>query len=421
MNDPKSEKDPAIQDETDATPEAESETATTAEGLESKPDDATDSDGIAADPEAEATAVEDTPAEDMPAPEPVGGTAAVPPPRSGGFPWATAVLGALVIAGGAYLFKVNGDVASMQSAVSGLSPKISALSKRIDALEGGTGETVAAQPMEGGVDAARIEALETAISGLSNAESAAAQIATLEKRLAALEGGAPAPSEGAVTPAVSGNLSALETNLSDLGTNVADLGVGLSALAERLDALESQPMGASTRVPALLLAIGQLGEALTGADGFSEELSTVKALAGGDFGGEALATLDPLAASGVPTVIALRDSFRPIAGDIVRAAVIPEDAGWLTGTVDRMTSVVKVRRVDGDLSGDGVDAVVARTEAALAAGDLSKAVAELGTLSGPPADKAAAWLAEAQTRVTADQAISDLKSQALAQLNEQNG
>jgi hypothetical protein len=78
-----------------------------------------------------------------------------------------------------------------------------------------------------------------------------------------------------------------------------------------------------------------------------------------------------------------------------------------------MAALVTVRRTDV-ADGPSVDAILVRAETALDAGDLSGALSALEELSGPPADRAADWIAAAKARLTVDDAVSKLRGAALS-------
>ena len=128
-----------------------------------------------------------------------------------------------------------------------------------------------------------------------------------------------------------------------------------------------------------------------------------------------LAALEQWAADGVPTLRQLRGRFAREAGEIVAAARRNPDADWVERTVERLTSAVKVRRI-GDAEGDTVDALVARAEGHLAAGDLATAVNELAALQGGGAEAAASWLADARAHLDAMAAVDGLQARAIALL-----
>jgi uroporphyrinogen-III synthase len=189
-------------------------------------------------------------------------------------------------------------------------------------------------------------------------------------------------------------------------------------LAQRVDAAEAavkQVQSRTQKAQALLIATGQLREAVYRGAAFDAELRAVKVIAEGD--GETAKALQPiesLADKGVPTRGELTSQFSDISPAIIRADVLPEQPGWWRQTVQSLASVVTVRRVDGEAAGDSVAAKVARAQATLDKGDLGGAFREVASLQGAPAEAAAPWLAKAQARLTAEQALSNMTAHAVA-------
>lgn len=189
-------------------------------------------------------------------------------------------------------------------------------------------------------------------------------------------------------------------------------------LSQRVDAAEISVREAHSRTQqtqALLIATGQLREAIYRGASFDAEFRALKIIAGDD--GEILEVLQPLAPladRGVVTQGELTSRFGELGSAIIRAEVVPDQPGWWRQTVQALASVVTVRRVDGEAAGESVAARVARARAGLDKGDVSIAVHELSALEGGPAEVAAPWLAKAQARLSAEQALSNLTAHAMA-------
>jgi hypothetical protein len=133
---------------------------------------------------------------------------------------------------------------------------------------------------------------------------------------------------------------------------------------------------------------------------------------------QAVTALEPGAANGVPGIAALRQSFQPVANEIVHAARAPETDNLLNRATDNLMRLVTVRPVGDDVRGDTAEARVARAEAALDEGDLAAAVMELEQLEGRAAEAAAPWLEQARVRLGADQAVARLRAQATDLLSQ---
>lgn len=189
-------------------------------------------------------------------------------------------------------------------------------------------------------------------------------------------------------------------------------------LSQRIDAAEAAVQQAQSRTQqaqALLIATGQLREAIYRGAGFDAELRALKLIAGADSEtAQTLQALEPLAEGGVSTRGELASRFGELGSAVIRAEVVPVEQGWWRQTVQALTSVVTVRRIDGEAVGDSVAARVARAQAGLEKGDLGAAVRELSVLDGVPAEVAAPWLAKARARLAAEEALSNLTAHAVA-------
>lgn len=251
----------------------------------------------------------------------------------------------------------------------------------------------------------------------------------------------------AITP----RLDALERTIADLRKSVDGLATraeqGDSAqteqLAERLARLESQAANttslaqqvrslevtttaardAASKLSTTVLGVGQLVQAVEGGGGFVRQLAAVRALGGDDPEiAQAAAALEPHATSGIPTLAVLRAKFPATADAVARAEPVTAGDGWTDKVVDRLASLVSVRRVgSAALADGGVDGILARAEAALAGGDLAGAIDALQGLTGAPAQAAADWLALARTRIDAEKQLVTLQQRAIARLSAAKG
>ncbi|HVI50368.1 MAG TPA: mitofilin family membrane protein [Candidatus Sulfotelmatobacter sp.] len=185
-------------------------------------------------------------------------------------------------------------------------------------------------------------------------------------------------------------------------------------LAERAESAEKAAREISSQhaqAQALLLAVGQLRDAVDRGDPYDFELRAVRRITPP----EEAATLDILAAtaaSGLPRRAALLNTFPLLAPGILRASVLPAGDGLWQRALTKLASLVSIRRIDG--TGKDTASILARTEAAIRDGDLAKAAQELSALEGEPAAKADPWIRDAQARIAADRALSALSADAMA-------
>jgi hypothetical protein len=370
------------------------------------------------------------------------------------------------------LAALRGRIAQVESTVAraGDGGRVESLAERVQALE----------TASGGDLLSRLEALEAEVEGQGATQAQLpgddSQLVQLEQRLAALEsagsGAAPSDEGGAVlqeaVTALQERLAALaarlpedtqsrlsqiderlgaaeqaESRLQQLSSSVdqltqklntdeqqsQDLASQLSALSERLTGAENKLDAAlrnRNRASALALIVGQLEAAIDEARPYQSQIETLTAMtqdsatSGDDAIEQAVSALEPGAAAGVPSIATLRQSFGPVANEIVHAARAPDGDNLLDRATDNLMRLVTVRPVGNDVRGDTAEARVARAEAALDQGDLASAVAELDQLDGRPAEAAADWLSQAKLRLGADQAVAKLRTHAtdlLAQAN----
>ncbi len=232
------------------------------------------------------------------------------------------------------------------------------------------------------------------------------QVAALQRRVQALKS-APAPS---VDTSKIAELTAETTRLRE---DLARLQDEVGALSLVVGDLMKSDRAAAKRNDALLLAVGQLREAMARGDSFAPELASLQALTDNDPSfGPAINTLAAHAARGIKTRAQLRDEFARVAPAIMRNAGGDTTTSWWQAPIDRLSNLVSVRKI-GDVAGDTPDAIAARAEYRLSEDDLAGAVSAVERLSGAPAEAARPWLADARARLDAERAVAALSAQAL--------
>jgi hypothetical protein len=288
-----------------------------------------------------------------------------------------------------------------------------------------------------------LTALETEVGSQADGSATqdlADQIAALTSRVASLEQAATNDQSSTQladlaqqVQTLSQTVTALQSTVSGLQDTQAALHTAVQGLptAEMLNALSSsveqrlsafqsemEQAVATARQnngegPALVLAVSQLRDAVNSGQPYQSELSSVTALADGDQTLSApLGVLSDHAASGVASFAMLAEEFPDVA-DAIRAADRPEAEGWFDSALDSVGGLVTVRRAPGENDGDGADAVTARAEARVAAGDWAGVAGALASLTGAPADAASSWLAQLQARLDVDQALSAVQTAAI--------
>ncbi len=268
--------------------------------------------------------------------------------------------------------------------------QLAAATQRIATLENAA---KSAQGAASGIDT-RLKAA-TDQSGALNQE-----IGTRAKRLGALEtqpAGTPAPSTESV-----------QQSLEPLNARLAEMEARITSLARNQDELR-----ATTGSAALAMAVQNLRRAVAEGRPFAGELTTLTALAHEPL---EVAPLEARRESGLPSLARLQRDFDASAKAAIAASRGPGD-GTVTGDLlAKARRLVRVRPT-GEVAGDSPEAILARAEHKLDAGDLAAALGEAGKLSGAAADAMTPWLAEAKAKAAADETLAKLESKLMTSLS----
>lgn len=387
--------------------------------------------------------------------------AAPAPARKGGGGWILFLLVVALCGGGAYLTypqwypRVADKLPEVPTLDFLQDPRVAGLSARIAALEKQAGANLAKdetiQRLEQERERlrqdlskalARLETVEASMASVREMAEAAARIeetaaakeslqalserlSAIEDRGAAVAGTADAERSSALA-AASDEARKLAERMAELEKSQAQAATERETLAEmekRLAAVEDRPAASQSGTAskgAVLLAVGQLRDAVRLGTAYQREYDAVKALAGADPGiGAALLTLGKAAKTGVPTLAVLREEFSAKASPLVAEARGQAADGWFSTIVAKVGSLVTIRRTDGK-GGDDIETLVARAEQRLAAGDLAgtvEAVDAMKPVSTEAAAMVAPWSDRAKTRLAAERALAALHIHAVSSLS----
>lgn len=230
---------------------------------------------------------------------------------------------------------------------------------------------------------ARFSVLESLPADASGAPSAAmlATVEALRRDLEALKGANAAASEDIRAMAAEAEARRAEAE----------------AEAERARAESAAALQAATRKSAL----GRLQAAIESGGSFRDALADLEGL-------EIPAVLADMADEGVPTLADLSGQFPPAARVALEASVRATMGNSLG---DRFTAFLKTTTGARSLTpreGDDPDAVLSRAEAAVKAGDLPAALAEIAALPDVGQAAMADWVGLVQQRLAAQEATAAL-------------
>lgn len=336
---------------------------------------------------------------------------------------AAVVIAALFAAGG-ISFGTDGD------------PRIAALSERIEAVELATRQNSSATGAELAALVARLDTLDENLSAVAAAPDSAAAIneridgiggevgdlkavlgdtretvAMLRQTLSAIEARLPPEGLEARVEGVDAMVKALDIRLAALLPEVERMEARVTELEE-----EAEDPDAAARA-ALGLALANLARAAESAGTFEAELRAVSSFLPGE---PELAALAQSAQSGVPTRAALEARFSSLAQAIFDAERRAGEDGLWSRFLSNAKSLVTIRRT-GEISGKTTEAIVARMEERLKVQDLGGAVTEAEALSGPAAEAAAPWIADARARLETDRLVRELSARLAGELAAARG
>jgi hypothetical protein len=393
----------------------------------------------AGDAAAEAEPKEDEAARDEAPAAPVAAASpAAAPSESGGGRFASGVLvGALALAigaGGAVLTRdqwlpVVGDPGT--TGLAALQDRVSELERRPVAGPDNAGDPATAEALAkldgrlGALDGQLGEVSSRTERLVNDADATAANLVQLSDAIEAT---------GAAVDGLGDRLSALETDgvagsadleglRQELAAGQGRLAAELASLQAKLDEVAVQAAAGSkgAEQAALAVAVGQLRAVTRNAQPFSAELANLQRFVSQDSELSTLvAGLAGPAVTGVATLEELRGRFPEVAGEIVGASYGGDDESWIGDALRQLSDIGTIRRI-GEIDGDSAAAHVARAEQDLMQGDLAAAVSELAALSGPPAEAAAGWLADARARQEVEAALAALTRAVIGGLSVTGG
>lgn len=311
---------------------------------------------------------------------------------------ASGLVGGVVALIGAAGLQWTGVLPSPKTDISGLEQQIAEL-RNVPAP---------ALTLDEGAQVALNGAVENSKQALGQTSALSGEINSIKQSIAEIQENAAAGTGGVDTSAIDARIAALETRLSASQQTAEHADGAASGAAERLNALEAKINDTSGRTNmTLAMAATGLKAALDRGGPFAAELDTYAAVAPASDGVESLRAA---AAKGVPTVSMLASQFGDVAPKII-AATRPVDPN--AGVLDRLwasaTRLVEARPV-GLVEGEGADAITARIEAHLNAGDLGAAITEWEKLP----ENAKAVSVDFANAMKARQAAGEVVSKALS-------
>jgi hypothetical protein len=278
----------------------------------------------------------------------------------------------------------------------------------------------------GGAVAPRVPAIQSALdtviapvsaSGATGAPPEAA--GSLDQRLDAIEAVINAPlavaaSGEAGDAGTAARVFALQSGLRDVETRlgampstaeVQALVTEVRRLQEELPAVAAEARSAATAARASY-AVVAAAEAARSSGPFEQAHAALATLLPND---PNVAALAPLARSGAPTRIELRDSFERLDTEIIRASRQSQAGAGFWGRIQAaLAQWIVIRRAG---AGDTPEGIVERASNALNGDRLAEAIEELNSLPEAPKRVAQPWINNAQRRLEIDQRLAAIRQE----------
>lgn len=282
--------------------------------------------------------------------------------------------------------------------------QIAALGARLDEANAPAGDQVATLAAE-------------LAEAQAQARSALDAVAALEERMSGVEsapGGGAAPAD---VTALQEEVAALRSQIEGGAASAvnADIQAAAEAAEARLaeaqaqaDALKSE-VEATARRATTSASLSRVRAALDSGTGYAAPLDDIAAA-----GIEIPAVLIDGAQGGIPTIASLETAFPEAARAALDASLLADMGDTFAGRVSTFVRAQAGARSLTPREGTDPDAVLSRAEAAVKAGDLSKALTEIGALPQEGQAAMAGWTAEAQKRIDATDAVAALAAAAEA-------
>lgn len=198
------------------------------------------------------------------------------------------------------------------------------------------------------------------------------------------------------------------TRPSDLKSAFEPFEKRLGDIDQRLASVvkaETERQSSAKRI-LVALELGNLKRALDAGRGYASELAQVERVAKGSLD---LVPLKAHAEKGVPTVAALQSKFSDVATLVLEAEQASKQGSVVESLISSAKSVVQIRRVGANVEGGTPEAILARAEAHLKAGNLEQANKEMQGLKPEFKEAAKAWIGQLEARLAVDRALKGIE------------
>jgi len=287
-------------------------------------------------------------------------------------------------------------------AAAGIGAAGGAVAPRLPAVQGALDSSFPTQTVDG-------QPVATTTEGLASLDQRLDAIEALINTPLAVAASDEAGDAGSMARvfALQAGLRDVEQRLSQMpsSADVTALIGEVRRLQEELPAVAAEARAAAVAARASY-AVVAAAEASRSSGPFEQAHQSLAALLPDDPNVLALA---PLARTGAPTRIELRDQFARLDNEIVRAARQSQAGAGFWGRIQAaLAQWIVVRRAG---AGDTPEGIVERAEDYLAADRLADAIQELNRLPAAPKRIAQPWINDAQRRLEIDQRLAAIRQE----------
>ena len=170
----------------------------------------------------------------------------------------------------------------------------------------------------------------------------------------------------------------------------------------------------------LVLATENLRKTIDAGLPFNDQLEELTKISGNNLGGKAaFIILTKYAKTGVFSLPNLKKRYFKLAGKIVQSSRLVDNSSWQSRIINKLSSIVSWRRIDGKGNNTSIDTIVASAETELKANNIKKTVSLLEGLSinSKAEITAKEWLTDAKNHLDAQKAINSLYIHSISQLS----
>ncbi len=187
----------------------------------------------------------------------------------------------------------------------------------------------------------------------------------------------------------------------------------LLKIDKRLLTIEQEDRSSDiNHLAALSFAIEGLARKIETGGAFERELKVVNAAIPNN---KKLDNLTQYAKTGIKTIAQVQNDFKPVLRDLLSVGDAQSTPGMVQKLVGSARSLIRIRRV-GEVEGDSREALIARLEARVKAGDLPAALVAAKKLEGAAAKAAEVWVGEVEKRLMTIELIKSIRNDVISSL-----